>query len=53
MSRADYRTSGDPVAIQLAEEIAEELSLPSSEDIYGWGASMAEDRESRWREGLS
>lgn len=54
MSRIDYRLSNDPQAIQLAEEIAEERSLPSDEgDPWGWGASRAEDRETRWREGLA
>lgn len=49
ISRLDFRTSQDPAAVQLAEEVAEELSRPSDEgDVYGWGASMAEDRERRW-----
>jgi hypothetical protein len=53
MSRIDHLTrySRDPAAIQLCEDAAEEESLPSDEgDLYGWGASLAEDRETRWRD---
>ena len=53
MSRHDHRLrwSRDPEAIALAEETAEDMAHPDEGDNFGWCASLAEDRETRWREG--
>jgi hypothetical protein len=56
ISRIDekLRYSTDPAATLVCEEAAEEAAAPSDEgDPWGWCASRAEDKESRWREGCA